>query len=94
MSWPEDKHGNSIYPLCYKCPMGYTEAEVQDGMCAEYCEEAKITACLAPRRYFEPDEADEEPATNPMERKQQLRSYLMSEADIEKELKFEFGDET
>jgi len=34
-----DKSGNVIYPLCLKaCPMGYTEAQIREGLCTETCE--------------------------------------------------------
>ena len=34
-----DKSGNVIYPLCLKaCPMGYTEAQIREGLCTEICE--------------------------------------------------------
>ena len=36
-----DKHGNRIFEVCLRaCPMGYTEAQVRDGLCAEICEHA------------------------------------------------------
>ena len=36
-----DKHGNRIFEVCLRgCPMGYTEAQIRDGLCAEMCEDA------------------------------------------------------
>ena len=40
-----DKSGNVIYPLCLKaCPMGYTEAQIREGLCTEICEDVQEEA--------------------------------------------------